>query len=65
MLRILAVAVCRIGIVCCLPAPTHQSFLYPATQKVAGYYVILSENVEILSVCPSGRPSALGFRTLT
>ena len=28
-------------------------FLYPATQKVAGYYVIPSENFEILSVCPS------------
>ena len=40
-------------------------FLYPATQKVAGYYVIPSENFELLSVCPSVRPSALRFRTLT
>ena len=57
MLRILALAVCRIGVVCCLPAPARQPFLYPATQKVAGYYVIPSENFEILSVCPSVRPS--------
>ena len=26
MLRILAVAVCKIGDVCCLPAPAHQPF---------------------------------------
>ena len=32
------------------------SFLYPARQKVAGYYVIPSENFEFLSVCPSVRP---------
>ena len=36
-------------------------FLYPATQKVAGYYVIPSE----LSECPFVRPSELRFRTLT
>ena len=26
VLRILAVAVCKIGDVCCLPAPAHQPF---------------------------------------
>ena len=36
-------------------------FLYPATQKVTGYYVIPSKPFE----CPSVRPSALRFRTLT
>ena len=35
-------------------------FLYPATQKVAGYYVTPSKYFECLSV----RPSALCFRTL-
>ena len=35
-------------------------FLYPATQKVAGYYVIPSEPFE----CPFVRPSELRFRTL-
>ena len=28
VLRILAVAVCFIGDVCCLPAPAHQPFLF-------------------------------------
>ena len=28
VLRILAVAVCRIVDVCCLPAPAHQPFLF-------------------------------------
>ena len=28
VLRILAVAVCRIGDVCCLPAPAHQPFSF-------------------------------------
>ena len=28
MLRILAVVVCRIGDVCCLPAPAHQPFSF-------------------------------------
>ena len=28
VLQILAVAVCRIGDVCCLPAPAHQPFLF-------------------------------------
>ena len=28
VLRILVVAVCRIGDVCCLPAPAHQPFLF-------------------------------------
>ena len=36
-------------------------FLYPATQKVAGYYVIPSGPFE----CPFVRPSELRFRTLT
>ena len=36
-------------------------FLYPATQKVARYYVIPSEPFE----CPFVRPSELRFRTLT
>ena len=31
----------------------HHSFLYPTTQKVAGYYVIPSENFECLSIHPS------------
>ena len=37
------------------------SFLYPATQKVAGYYVIPSELFECLSV----HLPVLHFRTLT
>ena len=28
MLRIFAVAVCKIGDVCCLPAPVHQPFSF-------------------------------------
>ena len=36
-------------------------FLYPATQKVVGYYVKPSEPFE----CPFVRPSELPFRTLT
>ena len=28
MLRILAVAVCKIGDVCCLPVPAHQPFSF-------------------------------------
>ena len=35
----------------------NNAFLHPATQKVVGYYVIPSENFEILSVCPSVHPS--------
>ena len=38
-----------------------SNWLYFATQKVAGYYVIPFENYE----CPSIHPSALRFRTLT
>ena len=67
----------------CLPRSMHSStyriaieglkplthIFYPTTQKVAEYYVIPSEDFEILSVCPSVRlsvrPSALRFRTLT
>ena len=36
-----------------------QGFLCPATKKVAGYYVIPSD---ILSVCPSVRPSVVHHR---
>ena len=46
----------------------EQCFLYPATQKVAGYYVIPSElwvSVRRPSIRPSVRPSALRFRALT
>ena len=38
-------------------------FLYPATQKVAGYYVMHSENFECPSVRLSIRLSALHFRS--
>ena len=34
-------------------------FLYPATQKVAVYYVIHSENFDILSVCSSAQTSGV------
>ena len=37
----------------CIKSDFKEIFLYPATQKVAGYYVIPFENFEILSVCPS------------
>ena len=45
--------------------PRHTKRGYPATQTVAGYYVILSEPFQCPSVLPSVRPSAFRFRALT
>ena len=42
-----------------------RHFLYPATSKSAGYYVIPTAKNLLLSVRPSVRPSALRFRALT
>ena len=42
-----------------------HAWWYPATQKVAGHYVIPSEPFECPFVHPSVHPSALRFHTLT
>ena len=46
VLRILAVAVCRIGDVCCLPAPAHQPFSFNSLGLIAPE-VACSRNVRV------------------
>ena len=54
VLRILAVAVCKIGDVCCLPAPAHQPFSsYSSLRKRLCIHSVISVNYHYITVlCP-------------